>query len=665
MMETVSESSSDRQAIWMTYKSGISRNSLTAIFYAMLVFTPAQIYMTLMTGGGVGAVTWFTLFLWIEFMRLGGGMLTKQEAFFILAFSTTATFPLSLIQWAWFRESDVAITLGIVDQIPDWKAPHPSLGILELRTFFHPAWIAPIGVALIASAITFILGLGLNLFAREMYIEAERLPFPIQQMQGQGLSVLTESIDRSTERKKIQMYIFSISAILGFAYSLVLYTVPAITQALTGVYTPLIPVPFVDLTPAIETMMPGAILGIGTTLTSFTLGWFIPFRIVLGMFLGALAVGLFGNWFSVIFQWVPDTDPILPGYQSWWLPGMGIPMIMARSTLFFWTSIFLGAGFALGLAPIMAHPRRFVQTLKSLSKPRSAGARSPEERILEPISFSKIILPLILVGTAGTVALYWILVPGFVPMFPWMLLFMLFLPILSTMITARLIGTVGTSSQPLAQVAYVPFWTAQITYPGLNQWFAPSIWDNVVGDPSLFKACQIMETRDLDYVKLYIILWPISIIVGYLYMEVFWSIAPIPSGRWPATAIYWPQWATQFGVTIRGLMYGLLRIDWLIYVFIALLALYILLDLAHSPIPYIAIAAGIGGAYVFGSGLPSLITAFIGAVSAHIIRLKVGSEWWYENRYTVGAGITTGTAIAVTMAVAISMIVNAVWVLPF
>jgi len=286
-------------------------------------------------------------------------------------------------------------------------------------------------------------------------------------------------------------------------------------------------------------------------------------------------------------------------------------------------------------------------------------AAPAEERIIEPISFNKITLPLLIVGTVGSMVLFWALIPDFVYTFPWILLFPIFLPVLNTIVYNRLLGTVGVSSQPLAQIAYIPYWSAQLQYPGVAQWFAPSTWDNVVGDASVFRICQILEVRDIDYIKLYVILWPISIIVGYLYLQVFWSIAPIPSGRWPATAIYWPQWASQFGVTIRGLQFNLLHIDWLIYSFIAILALYILLDLAHSPIPYIAIAGGIG------FGLPNMITALIGSIFAHIIRLKVGDEWWYENRYTIGAGVATGTAIAVTMAVAISLIINSVWVLPF
>jgi len=640
-----------RQPIWKTYKSGITMNSILAILYALLVFTPAQIYLTLMTGTGISEVGWFTLLLWIEFASLAGRRLSKQEAFFILAFSTTAYVPIILIQRAWFRGCDIAYKLGIVEKIPDWAAPPPDSGVLELRTFFHPAWVPAISVNIIAALITLVLGLGLNLFAREMFVQVERLPFPMQIVMAQGISVLTEGA-------RSQRYLFSVSAFLSFIYSFFLYTAPALAQVIGGVYLTFIPVPFVDLTRWIEPILPGAILGIGTTLSSFTLGWFIPFRMVLGMFLASLGVGIFGNWLSVINRWVPDTDPITPGYQGWWLPGMDIPMIMARSTLYFWTSIFLGAGFALAVAPIVTHPKRFAQTLSAVFKPRRSVS-TMEDRIIEPISFTKVTLPLLIVGTIGTIAIFWALIPDFVATYPWILIFPIFLPITNTMVYNWLLGTVGVSSQPLAQIAYIPYWSAQITYPGVAQWFAPSIWDNVVGDASMFKVCQMLETRDIDYIKLTVILWPISIILGYLYLQAFWSVAPIPSGRWPATAIYWPQWAAQFGVTMRGLYYNLLHIDWLIYSFLGFLALYMLLELTRCPIPYIAIASGIG------FNLPQMISALIGSIFAHMIRRRVGDEWWYENRYTLGAGVATGTALAVTMAVALSLITSSVWALPF
>jgi hypothetical protein len=84
------------------------------------------------------------------------------------------------------------------------------------------------------------------------------------------------------------------------------------------------------------------------------------------------------------------------------------------------------------------------------------------------------------------------------------------------------------------------------------------------------------------------------------------------------------------------------------------------MDHLHSPFPYLAIAAGISP-----GALPNIISGFIGAIAAHIIRRLAGDEWWFENRMILGVGIATGTAIAVTLAVAISMITSALGALPF
>jgi len=653
LTEVVDKLKPESQPIWMMYKSGITDRSIMAMLYAMLVFTPAQIFMELMTGSGVGAVAWFTLLLWVEFARLSGKGVSKQEAFFILSFASVAGFPLSLIYMAWFRQSDIAKTLGITDLIPDWVAPPPDAGVVDQRTFLHPAWILPIGIGLLSALFGFLLSLGLSLFSREVYIEVERLPFPTQQMSGQGLEVLTEGT-------KSQTYIFYVSTVIGFAYSTLVYVVPIISQALLGRYISVIPIPFADLHSLVENVMPGAIFGIATTLPNFLAFWFVPFRVTLGTFLASIAVGVFGSWFSVIYKLTPDADPIQPGWQSWWTPGMDIPMALVRSTMFLWASILIGAGFAVGLAPIVGHPKRFIQAVKSVVRPQRVGFVAGE-RTIQPISFYKIILPLIVIGEVGGIALFIWLAPGFALAFPWIIVLMVLLPLLSTLIVDRLIGTVGTGENPFIQFANIAYWSAQLQYPGLEQWFAPNLMGRS-GSAATYKVCQILETRDIDYVKMQVILWPVSIAIGYLFLQFFWTIGPIPSQRWPYVSIYWPVQAAQFGVMISGLRLGLLHVDWIIIFTIVLLALYVALDYLHSPIPYLAIAAGIT---MGPGGVPFMITGLIGALVAHMIRRFTGDEWWYENRMIIGAGAAAGTAISVTMAVAISMIANSIWNLPF
>ena len=622
-----------------------------AMLYAMLIFTPAQIYMTLMTGSGVAAVAWFTLILWVELSRLSGGKISKQEAFFILSFSSVAGLSgLTLIYWAWFRQSEYATIFGVANLIPDWAAPPPSANVLTLRTFLNSAWILPIGVSLVSALVAFSLSLGLSLFSREVFIEVERLPFPMQQMSGQALEVLTEG-------GKGGLHIFSIGTVVGFCYSALMYTAPLILQAWTGTYVEFIPIPFIDLNKTIEKFMPGAILGIGTSLISLMSFWLVPFRVALATFLAAVGVGVFGNWLSVAYRLVPDTDPVMAGYQSWWYQGMDIGLATYRSTMFFWASILIGTGFAVGLAPIIGHPKRFLQTLKLAIRPPRMGSKA-EDRILQPISFYKVILPLIAVGVVGGIALFWLLAPGFVSSFPWIIAFLIIFPFLGTLVVNRLVGTVGTSENPFSQATNIAYFSAQLKYPGLEQWFVSNPM-GTTGDASNYKVCQFLETRDTDYIKMQVILWPISIAVGYLYIQLFWSIAPIPSARWPYISIYWPVQAAQFGVMIKGLQSGLLHVDWIIIVTVALLAFYIALDRLHSPLPYLAIAAGL-----FPQNVPFIIAGFIGAIIAHLIHRQMGDEWWYENRNILWAGAATGTALAVTMAVAISMIINSVWYLP-
>ena len=73
------------QVAWINFKSGLSQNSILAVLYAIIIFIPALIYLTLMTGGLAGMpVAWFTLILWIELGKISGRHITKQEAMLIL-----------------------------------------------------------------------------------------------------------------------------------------------------------------------------------------------------------------------------------------------------------------------------------------------------------------------------------------------------------------------------------------------------------------------------------------------------------------------------------------------------------------------------------------------------------------------------------------------------
>jgi len=648
-MEKTRENEEGRP-VWMNFKSGITINSLLASFYSLLVLTPAAIYLELVTGQGRISTSLFVMLLWIEFARLAGKRLTKQEAYIIRLFAVTASVPLAMVFNVWYQNSDIAKMFNIGPYIPEWAVPPMETNVFSLRTFFHPSWILPIAVAIISSFFGLIADLGLSLFARELCIEELRLPFPMEYVDAETVITITEA-------SRSEKGLLSIAALIGFLWSSILYVVPSIFQAWTGRYIRVVPIPWIDLTGYLEPWFPGATFGIATDLSGIIAGLVMPFPIIVGTFIGSMAKYFFGNWLSVIFRLTPDTNLSLPGYQGWWIPGMNINMIMSYSTLYFWGSIDIGLGFAVAFAPILGHPSLYASIFRRIFRIRGESRRS-EERIIEPFSFYKVILPMMLVGIGGGALLFYILVPDFVHRYPWIMFFILFSPIITTIISAYMMGIAGRRVDPLGPFQNLLYYYARVEYGKVDVWFAPNPMSVRQSWVDELKVCQLTETKASSFVKMKLLLFPISLIIGYLYMEFFWRLAPIPSSFYPAAAAYWPIQAISRSIWIRGTEVGLFRVPWIIGSFAGATAVYLALDLLHCPIPYIAIAAGLS------TWTPVAFTSLIGGIIATLIRRITGDAWWHRNRRRLAAGLAVGEGVALAVSVSISMVINSIWTSP-
>ncbi len=635
------------QAVYLTFKSGLTRTSILATLYAIFVFIPALIYLTLMTGGIAGVpVAWFTLLLWIELGKLSGIQITKQEAYMILIITgAEMLYPLGMVYNAWYRASDIAQLLNISPYIPDWFAPAPQAGILELRTFFNPSWALPITVSLIGTLFALLANFGLGLFAREVFIETEKLPFPIQQISGEALIVLTGKEERPID-------ILAVFAVAGFIYGFILYAFPFIFQAYTGTYMQTIPIPWVDLNERIEAVFPGACFGVATDLSPIASGLVLSFPTVLGIFIGSMAIWFFGNWLSVM-QNLVDINLQTPEIESWWTPRMSISLAYQRSMLYFWFAILIGIALAVGIAPILRRPGLLRRAFSSMVRPHTRE----RERLTDPISFTKVTLPLTVAGLVGGIILFTVLVPNFVQVFPWIIPMMIALPFISTLVLSRMIGEAGIGSFPVGHLQNLLYYSSG--YKGVDVWFASNPMTNS-GDGILtwLKVAELTETTASSVIKTYWLFLPVAIAVGYFYVELFWKLAPIPSGRYPGVAIFWPVSATMQSLWIRGGAYGLFNPMQILYAFIAGTGIYLALDFVHSPITLVALGVGTG------TITPIAVTMLIGAIIAKIFSWRLGKEWWNKHRLLSSAGLLLGEGIAVVIAVSIALILNSIWTLP-
>jgi len=628
------------------FKSGISMHSLLGTLYAIVVFIPAVMYLQLMTGQTGISVGWFTVVLFVEFMKLTGARLSKQEALLIYLIAGAEMFiPLTIAYRAYFRTSPVTKLFGLTDVLPDWWTPPLSSPVHTIRTVFHPDWLIPMVVFFASVIASSLLNFALGYIAREIYIEVEDLPFPLQQVDAEAIVTLTGFEERPYQ-------IFSVFALIGLIYGSVLYAVPFIGQAWTGAKIQLLPVPWFDWTLQIQPSLPGAIWGLATDITAFAWAFVIPFNVVLAMFIGSFSVYFFGNWLlqENWEKWgLPDTNPDIPGVQSWWFPGMNIQMSLLRSTMYFWAAPLIGFALSAGIGPILRHPDVLKRAFSFLRTKRTQARKT------EPISFN-LYITIPLVGSLLIFALMFVLLtPDFVRTNLIIVVIIMLIPFVSMLISGRMRGEAGIVYMPAGNLQNIMYYTSG--YRGADIWFLPTPIGATGWPLSWFKLAQLTKTKSTSLVKAYWLLLPFAMLVGIAYMEMFWRIAPIPSGRYPGAQIFWPIDVSYTCLWIKGTELGIFKPMWILYSFLIGLVLFFIFDFLPIPFSFTGLAVGAGTAPPFA------LSYLIGGVIGKLIGLK-RREWWEKHKLLVAAGLVVGESIAATIAVAISLIMNSLWILP-
>jgi len=637
----------------MEFKTGFTWVTFLALLYAIFVFVPSNIYLRLMTNQSV-AVAWFVTLIWVELSKIAGKPLTKQEALIILIMSGSIMFftPMNLVMRDYFVNSDIFKLFGLADEVPTWWAPSLSSGVHLRRTFFDAAWIAPIGVQSLYWAMMTLFSLGLGLMAREFFIEVEDLPFPVQTYQAQGVMAVTAG-----EEEKHRVDLLFVFGLVGFIWGFLLYALPFVIEAYTGQRMTFIPIPYVDMTvgmQGIEQFLPGAMFGVATDISFIALAFVLPLSTLVCIIVGSFVVWFFGNWIIVSnwLDWFPnmDIDLELPGVQSWWTPGMNLQLIYQRSYLYFWVVPLIGFMLAAGLAPVFYHYKMFGRAIRSMIRPVS----KERKRLPETYPFTTRILPLIALGTVAPVVFFTVLAPDF-PLLV-VVAMQAFFPLAITLVNCRMLGETGIAGAeiPTNVIIYAT------GYSGVNAWFANEGFSTPWGESWLgqFKMAQLTEVRASSVIKAFLITAPIAALVGYLYMQLFWSLGPIPSGMYPGASIFWPVSATNFAVWIKGTYVGLFNPTWLVIAFVVGVVVYAVTQVAALPISVIAIAAGAA------TIVPFAVTYAIGIVIVMIIRHFVGIEWWNRNKNICSVGLVMGESIAITIAISISLVIHSIWLLP-
>jgi len=251
-----------------------------------------------------------------------------------------------------------------------------------------------------------------------------------------------------------------------------------------------------------------------------------------------------------------------------------------------------------------------------------------------------------------------ILVPGF----PIYLFLLLTLPyaFIQGIIAARSVGITG---QPLVlpyvqQGVYMLGYS--LGYQGIDVWFAPLVIST--GGQGYwiqwFKVADLTETTVSSFVKAFIIGIVVSLMSHFIFTQLFWSMAPIPSSTYPATQIFWPVNVSMSIVWVTRQLF-VFKPLWLLGSFILSAVIFAFSEITHLPISLIGIATGASMPF------PMALSLFVGGVLGKIISRIVGREWWSRSNALIVAGLTVGEGVIVGLVAGIAVIAKAMWTLPF
>ncbi|MBS7608956.1 hypothetical protein KEJ19_00085 [Candidatus Bathyarchaeota archaeon] len=627
----------------ISYINGLTFRSFLALIYTGVVFLPASIWMTLALGNADimwWTISYTTVLLFSEITRFFGTPLSKQELFIIwscAAVSGATVSATGFIFNLYYRNvSSYTLTftapgtnIPLREVIPDWWAPPPTSTAVIERTLFHPDFRVPILLSYFSVAFGFLCDIGLGLLTYNLYVKIERLQFPLQRVSG-------EMVVTVATRESRKMSVMVIAAVVGLAYGTLAFAFPFATNFAIAP----IPIPWAEI--PIDAILPGATLGFATDLFVFATGFIIPFNVVVSIFIGSLGPYVIGNPILVyLFPPTPGRLGGLFGYAS----GMRIRDIWNMSMLRIWASPNIGVSLAAGLIPLALNWRRvwdiLIGSLKALMR-GGKGAR-----------FSLVPIVLWLGGVIPLTAIPIILVPGFPA---WILILLgIGMPLISSIIAGRGIGETGYA----ISIPYVREGAYLVSgYQGIDIWYtSPPLGGGGAGICANLAVCDMTETSHRSWILAYIIAMAIALFLGFLYVEAFWRISPIPSSSYPATVIFWPIQVLNSVIWVSRS-----QISWvpenIIFAFVISSAATITCHFLKFPFSIIGFAAG------FSQPIPQPLSLLVGGIINIFLTRKIG-KGWTDYKIIAIAGLALGEGIAAAIGSIIALIRNAAWSLPY
>jgi hypothetical protein len=267
------------------WDDGFGLKAMIGGLFVGLIMTPASMYMSLVIGpNDMGpAAQWVTIILFIEVARRSFTVLSRPEIFVLYYMAGASMVSSSGLLWNQFLvNSESMRQFGLADKIPPWVAPN-SPDVLGTRSFFNPAWYAPIGLMILGQFLQRVDNFGLGYVMYRLTSDVEKLPFPMAPVAAQGITALA---DASGGKETWRWRVFSFGAMLGMAFAVVYVALPSISSALLGESISIFPLPWKDLTSNTESFLPAVPMILSFNLGLLISGMVLPYGAMVGSFIG-------------------------------------------------------------------------------------------------------------------------------------------------------------------------------------------------------------------------------------------------------------------------------------------------------------------------------------------------------------------------------------------
>lgn len=661
-----------------TYEDGFSWAAFLGALFVALLMVPGSVYMTLIAGMSVGpAAQWVTVILFIEVARRANKHLRRAEIFTIFylagAIMVTASMAqgqfhggLSALWSQFFVQSDAARAAGLADKLPYWVVPSDP-AVLERRSVLLWEWAPALGLVVFTMVIGRIdnMVLGYGLF--RLTSDIERLPFPMAPVGAQGVMALSEEQDEEKTGASAvvgtgawRWRVFSVGSVVGLAFGAVYIGLPTVTGALLDRPITVIPLPFVDFTAQTASLLPAVAVALAFDLGMVLLGMVLPYRAVIGTFVGLMVTFLL--------------NPILArpevGVLRSWNPGDNMQTTFYKNQIDFYFSFAIGLGLAIAIAGFISVGRAFARARREA---RGRGGLLPTTALSVPPGRGDI-RPWWIAGayafstTAYIAVSTWLLYLAdgrvFWPVVWVMGIYALVYTPVVSYVTARLEGIAG-------EVLNIPFVREAAFifsgYQGVAVWFLPIPLHNYGSMTVFYRQCELTGTSFRSIWKSELLLTPIIVLGSLLFAHFIWGLGPIPSPQYLFAQQWWEVTAAQQAIVFSSTLGGFTEFEEAFnarYVgagFALGGAIFGALSWFGAPIFFIyGIVRGLNQTLPFVV-FPQLVGALIGR---YYFRRQFGARW-LQYVPVLFAGFSCGTGLIATLSIGLTFVSKSVFTLPF